>query len=532
MRKIIFLALLPLIFASPYAMAEVQPDGLLDEVATRFQDASSAWAGVITTAATWLYWTLVVISMVWTFGIMALRRADIGEFFAEFFRFTMFTGFFWWLLTNGPNFANSIIVSLRKIATDASGLPHDLTPSTPVSIGWDILVKSAKTLSFVNPIDGLAIFLITSAILACMATVAANMLQSLINAWVLSYAGVFVLGFGGSRWTSDIALNYYRTILGVALKLMTMTLLAGIAISIMYDFYDALSEDASVRELLLVFVVSLVLAILIHSVPNSVASLVPGGGANGIGSTSAGAMAGAAMSAGGMAWSAGKSIANAAMGAAANISGGVSAISAAFRNAQSNMDGEQMRSFSAGGDSSGDSSGGSAYAQAAGYADSGASGADSVSNASGAEGNSSTSGAEGNSSTSGADGNSSTSGADGADSGGNAKGDAAANTNGSGGDAMENGRNAHKGGAAAVASLAMGTASELAKGIGGLAMEKTGKIKNGFMERADQTLGGQIAATIRANRKPSFEGNTLEGDSDVDVESEVAAFVRKNNDTQ
>src|SRR5690554_3583622 len=44
--------------------------------------------------ASWLFWTLVVISMVWTFGMMALRKADIGEFFAEFTRFTITTGFF------------------------------------------------------------------------------------------------------------------------------------------------------------------------------------------------------------------------------------------------------------------------------------------------------------------------------------------------------------------------------------------------------------------------------------------------------
>jgi type IV secretory pathway TrbL component len=30
--------------------------------------------------ASWLSWALVVISMVWTFGMMALRKADIAEF--------------------------------------------------------------------------------------------------------------------------------------------------------------------------------------------------------------------------------------------------------------------------------------------------------------------------------------------------------------------------------------------------------------------------------------------------------------------
>jgi type IV secretion system protein TrbL len=52
---------------------------------------------------------------VWTFGMLALRKADIGEFYAEFARFTIFTGFFWWLLTNGPTFATDIMDSLRTI---------------------------------------------------------------------------------------------------------------------------------------------------------------------------------------------------------------------------------------------------------------------------------------------------------------------------------------------------------------------------------------------------------------------------------
>ena len=95
---------------------------MFDSVLDRYRAAASGWPDVITTAATWLFWTLVVISMVWTFGMMALRKADIGEFFAEFVRFTIFTGFFWWALTNGPNFASSIYASLRQLAGNATGL--------------------------------------------------------------------------------------------------------------------------------------------------------------------------------------------------------------------------------------------------------------------------------------------------------------------------------------------------------------------------------------------------------------------------
>ena len=272
----------------------------MNEVSDRFLAESSGWAGVITQYASWLFWTLVVISMVWTFGMMALRKADIGEFFAELVRFTIFTGFFWWLLLNGPGFAMDIINSLRTIAAEASGMSRSLNPSTPIDIAFDIVAKAAKSYSITSPIDNLSIFLTSVAILICLAVVAANVLLALINAWVMAYSGIFVLGFGGSRWTSDIAINYFRSVLGIALKLLTITLLVGIAVSIIDGYHASLSEDAPMDELLVIFVVSLVMVILVNSVPNVIAGLIPGGGAAASAGSSFGA--GALMGAGKLQW--------------------------------------------------------------------------------------------------------------------------------------------------------------------------------------------------------------------------------------
>jgi len=58
--------------------------------------------------------------------------------------------------------------------------------------------------------------------------IAINMLIVLVSAWVLAYAGIFFLGFGGSRWTHEIALNYYKSVLGLAAKMMTMLLIIGV----------------------------------------------------------------------------------------------------------------------------------------------------------------------------------------------------------------------------------------------------------------------------------------------------------------
>lgn len=334
------LTLSALAIVSATANAAIETNGVLDEVAVHFLTVSSSWAGVITNYASWLFWTLGLISLVWTGGTLLLKQADIGEFFAELTRFIITFGFFLWLLRNGPEFAASIIDSLRIIGAQAAGLSRELTPSEPISIAFDIIAKSSEAYSYTSPFDNLAIFIITLLILVCMTVVAANVLLSLISAWVLTYAGIFVLGFGGSKWTSDIAINYFRNVLGLALKLMTMTLMIGVAMSIMDSFYTELSANTSMKELLVIFVVSVVLMLLIHSVPNIVANLIPGSGAaTSSGNVSASAMAGAAMATGGM-----------AAGAVMGTAGGASALQAAFKAASSSEMAETMTG-SIGGDS-------------------------------------------------------------------------------------------------------------------------------------------------------------------------------------
>src|SRR6478735_1105310 len=125
-------------FVAKSAFSAALTADIYENVLDRFYAASHGWSAIILTHASWLFWTLALISMVWTFGMMALRRADIGEFFAEFVRFTVFTGLFWWLLLNGPRFGETMIASLRQIGGEATRLGPNLSPSTVVDIGFDV----------------------------------------------------------------------------------------------------------------------------------------------------------------------------------------------------------------------------------------------------------------------------------------------------------------------------------------------------------------------------------------------------------
>ncbi|CAM5202445.1 hypothetical protein CDEN61S_00031 [Castellaniella denitrificans] len=454
---------------STAASAQLTNQGMLDQVVTEFATRATSWQTVVMNAAMFLFWTLGTISLVFTFGFMALRKADIGEFFAEFIRFILFFGFFLWLLRNGPAFANSIIQSLARIGEQASGVAS-VTPSGIVDIGFMILKQALGNSSVWSPVDSFIGVALSVGILVLLAVIAVNMLLLLVSAWLLMYAGIFFLGFGGSRWTSDMAINYYKTVLGVAVQIMTMVLLVGIGNDLLSSFYARMNTGTlNFEELGVMLVFCVALLMLVNRVPPLVAGIITGsgvGGAGGIGNFGAGAAMGAAMAAAGMATGgaamAGKAILSGAVGA----TGGASAIQAAFQKASASMStGGDMPSMGSvmGGNSGGGGGGGAAgtadgspFAQAAGFG--------------------------------------------GSDSG------------------------SSRSGFARAAKLATGTASELAKGVGS-------QMKQGFQERVNETAGGKVAASIRESMESKdtgqFEGNSLGVTQGND---ETASFVSRDTD--
>ncbi|PPT98447.1 P-type conjugative transfer protein TrbL [Xanthomonas arboricola] len=529
---------------STAASAQLTNQGMLDQVVTEFATRATSWQTVVMNAAMFLFWTLGTISLVFTFGFMALRKADIGEFFAEFIRFILFFGFFLWLLRNGPAFANSIIQSLARIGEQASGVAS-VTPSGIVDIGFMILKQAFTNSSIWSPVDSFIGVALSVGILILLAVVAVNMLLLLVSGWLLMYAGIFFLGFGGSRWTSDMALNYYKTVLGVAVQIMTMVLLVGIGNDLLSSFYARMNTGTlNFEELGVMLVFCVALLMLVNRVPPLVAGIITGsgiGGAGGIGNFGAGAAIGAAMGAASMAAGAASVAGAAVMGGAASAAGGMSAVKAAFEKAGSSAGGESGGMPMLGGGSDSGSDAGS-FARAAGFGGGSSSGAGTTTPLAQAAGFGSNSG-------SGASGSGGGNGQQSGKSGGGSiskGGDEAGSKK-----AQQGGQQAAPGstgpGLLASAASALGTAgrvtadagANLMQGVGEVAKAKATSIRDAAVERIADTTGGKIAAAIRASAEsdqtaaveavPTFGGNNLAGagSAAADPDDEVAAFANR-----
>lgn len=520
------------------AFAQIDNAGLFDTVLQRYADVASSWATVITEHATWLYWVLVSISMVWTFGFMALRRADLGEFFAEFIRFTITTGFFWWLLINGPTYAAGMIESMRTMAGNASGLGGGLSPSGIVDIGFDVFNTVLDKSSLWSPVDSAVGIIIALIILVILALIGVNMLLLLISGWILAYAGIFYLGFGGSRWTSDIAINYYKTVLGIAMQLFTMVLLVGIGSSVLNTYYTNMSAGVQFSEMAVLLIVAVILLVLVNKVPPLIAGVITGSsvGGMGIGQFGAGAALGAAATAAAAAAMGGAMVAAGATQAA----GGAQAIMAAISKAQENVAaGTDILSSAGSGGSSGTGGGGSggggpsSFAQAAGFAsDSTASLSQATSLAPANTESNDTSVSGGAQTTSTATSSSV------ADAGSAGSTDSGASTATSGATPGESSQAApaKSGGSiggtlAKMGRIAADASANLARGTADVAKQKATDLKEAAQERIAETIGGQIATAIHAhNSDPDFGENSLSATpSEEQLASEVAEFSDKDS---
>lgn len=327
---------------------------LLDNILYRFSSTASMWIHTILSYARYLFWSLALISMVWTYGLMALRKADIQEFMSEAVRFLVVVGFFYWILDNGPAIATAIMDSMRQLAAKASGVSEHVSPSDIVDVGFDIVSRAIDSSSIWSPAATTVGLIVAGIILIILALVSINMLIILITAWIVTYGGIILLGFGGGRWTQDIAINYYKTVLGIALQAFAMILIIGIGKSFVDQYYAAMSTSIQLKEMFVMLVVAVLLLVLIDKIPPVLAGIVSGGGSGGGGG---GLGLGGAIGAAGIA---GAALASAAGATGAQSAGGLSALHSAFKAASQSMSTGDTGSLSGG--SSGTKSGGLAQA--------------------------------------------------------------------------------------------------------------------------------------------------------------------------
>src|SRR3954462_3758270 len=325
-------AALLVVLAPTEAQAQVAAavGGSLDTIVDKFKE-SSQWESAIKKAAISLFWILAAIEFAVTALFLALAGGGFQNLAAEIVKRILVVGIFFFILDQGTSIVDAVIQSFRQLSASAGGA--GFKPSDIFNAGVSIAKKLPDNVSFwTDPSKSLGLLIAALVIVICFALIAAIVIVTMVEMYIVTYAGIILLGFGGSAFTKDYAVKYLTYAVSVGLKLVVMGLVVGIGQSILTSTAQGFQNKTN-TEVYIVLGVAIVLLAVTKALPAMLQSIVVGssvgsnttlpaaaGAVMGTGAAALGAMAGSAAVLGAAARGSGGSlpvIAGRAMGAVA-----------------------------------------------------------------------------------------------------------------------------------------------------------------------------------------------------------------------
>ena len=295
---------------------------LLDKIEGGFSGKAAAWGSIVRIYANRLFWLLAVIDFSFMCATFVLDRKEIEDLFSSLVRKIMTLGFFWFVLKTSNDWIPQILGSFIKIGKEASGA----TATTPDSIavtGYDSAMAAFQAMSELGITEkiGAVMPTVVMALLIFMAFlwVAVQLLVATIETSIAVGAGIILLGFGGSKWTTDMASKYMQYSIATGLKLMLLYLIVGMG-QTLFDDIHIVGGDKYLESVMVATGSALTYAFLATKIPAMAGAMMSGSPSLSAGDM-AGAMIGAAAAVTGLG-AAGMAAGKAGMGAA---SGGAAA---------------------------------------------------------------------------------------------------------------------------------------------------------------------------------------------------------------
>lgn len=216
----------PILAASPALNV-----GLLDGLVSTFTNQSKLWESTLTAIATSLFVKLAIIEIIWVVGWATARRESF-ETILEVIAMQIITiGFFYWLMINTADFILAIIESFGMAANQASiagGGMTNLGPTDIFAAGLNMTKKIWDGMTIMD-LDFSVLLVIAGVINSVVfAKITAKLIEVLIESSFCAYAGIVLMGFGGTRFTRDYAVAVYRYGISVGVKRLFLQLIIGL----------------------------------------------------------------------------------------------------------------------------------------------------------------------------------------------------------------------------------------------------------------------------------------------------------------
>ena len=318
----ITILVLLLLATSASSFAEEAKFKMLDAIDAGFAGKTAGWESIIRVYANRLFWLLAVIDFCYLSATFVLDKKEMDDIFHSIVKKVMTLGFFWFVLKTSHDWIPQILDSFTQIGQKAGGAKAS-TPDGIAVAGYDAAMASLQALDDLGVTEkiGAVVPAVLMALLIFLSFlwVAVQLLVAKIETSIAVGAGIILLGFGGSKWTTDMASKYMQYSIATGLKLMLLFLLIGMGQTLFNDI-KIVGGDKFFESMLVTTGTALTYAFLATKIPALASAMMSGSPSMTAGDLT-GAVVGAAAAVAGLG-AAGMAAGKAGMGAA---SGGAAA---------------------------------------------------------------------------------------------------------------------------------------------------------------------------------------------------------------
>ncbi|TIH11603.1 P-type conjugative transfer protein TrbL [Marinifilum sp. JC120] len=251
--------------------------GFADDLLANFETTAKTWESAIRGYSLTLFKVLITIELAWLGTQSILKQYDMKQKLAELVLLIIYASFMASIVFHSGEWTTALIKSFSSVALK-TGAP-EATPSAIFAYGYDIICTLTDEMSL---LESVGVILCCVIIAITFALMTAQVLLVKCESIIVLNAGAILLGFGGSKFTKDYAINYLKYSLAVAAKLFTLQLLMGMSMNFIETFTTLNSK--SFTDIILVVCSSVLILALIKFIPAKVAEIVnvsqvSGGGA-------------------------------------------------------------------------------------------------------------------------------------------------------------------------------------------------------------------------------------------------------------
>ena len=275
-----FLSLILITFAGS-AFADEASINSAVEFAANISSFSANTAKTILEIARKLFIALATLSLALGLIRMLLTgESNVGTVMAHLAKWILYVGIFTWMMSSldSASFIPKIIVnSFISIAGNMGGsveiAPDDILASgiriygITVERGWNAGWGDFIGITFIGII-----------ILVVIAMIAGFIAVAIIEMHLVICGGAVLLGFGGFEYTRDIALSYIRYAISVGMKLLMITIVYSLAVTLIPKWEESFKNASDMSSLITqageILGGTICILIIVRVIPNIAQSIV------------------------------------------------------------------------------------------------------------------------------------------------------------------------------------------------------------------------------------------------------------------